>query len=72
MASIRTHTGQVHLCASCGQPSFDGEYGPEHFSEQWDGVHCPRFPLAGDRIVIAWAGMSLETLRQQYPDTYPR
>lgn len=72
MASIRTHEGQIFLCGSCGQPAFDGEQGAEHFLEQWDGVHCPWFPLAGSRIAIQWDAASLRDLRAQYPDTYPR
>ncbi|MFD6968354.1 hypothetical protein [Streptomyces sp. NPDC059949] len=70
--SIKTYTGPITLCRSCGQPSFtDNEVGHQHFKEQWDGVPCPWFPLAGERIVMDWDRMSLEQIRKEYPDTYP-
>lgn len=77
MASIRTHDGPVFLCTTCGQPCYeepDPEYGPQlqHFSEQWDGIHCDDFPLASGKIVIDWTRESLEDLKASYPDTYPR
>lgn len=70
--SIRDHTGPVYVCGTCGQPSFDGEYGDQHFNEQWDGVFCPWFPLAGKRLAVDWDEMSLDALRRLYPDTFPR
>ena len=71
MTSIREHTGTVYVCGSCGQPSFGGEYGPTHFDEQWDGVPCPWFPLAGKRLKVEWDDMALDHVRAKYPDTYP-
>ncbi|MFD9541219.1 hypothetical protein [Streptomyces sp. NPDC060022] len=70
--SIRNHTGPVYLCGTCGQPSFVGEHGDQHFDEQWDGVFCPWFPLAGKRLVVQWDGMSLDAVRAQYPDARAR
>lgn len=73
MASIRSYTGEIHLCRSCGQPSFvDDEVGHQHFKEQWDGIHCPYYPLAGEPVRMDWDSMSLEQVREEYPDTYPR
>lgn len=72
MTSIRAFTGPISICRSCGQPSFvDEEIGHQHFSEQWDGIFCPHFPLAGNRIAMDWDSMSLEQVRDEYPDTYP-
>jgi hypothetical protein len=72
MHSIKTYSGEITLCRSCGQPSFtDEEIGHQHFNEQWDGIFCPHFPLAGDRIHMQWDGMALEQVRDEYPDTYP-
>lgn len=75
MQSIRDYDGEVRVCAFCGQPCFFGltEVGAvwQHFREQWDGVHCPRFPLAGKVVEIEWDPSSLDDLRQRYPDTYP-
>ncbi|MFD6113583.1 hypothetical protein ACFWG0_26220 [Streptomyces yangpuensis] len=72
MESIKTYTGPVTICASCGQPSYtDNQVGHQHFKEQWDGVYCPRFPLAGERIDMDWHEMSLDQVRAEYPDTYP-
>lgn len=76
MASIRDYKGEVRVCASCGQPCYLGETecGPDwqHFLEQWDGVHCPYFPLAGEPLAMEWDSMSLDDVKDQYPDTYPR
>jgi len=72
MEKIRVYEGVISLCGSCGQPCYDGEAGLAHFAEQWDGVFCPRFPLAGERLEIRWDAHSLETLKEQYPDTFPR
>lgn len=76
MASIRDYDGKIYLCSNCGQPCYEGDvedYGThlQHFSEQWDGVHCPMFPLAGDPVAIEWDDLSLQTLKEQYPDTHP-
>jgi len=72
MASIRDYAGEIFLCGSCAQPAFAGENGDEHFKEQWDGVYCPWFPLAGERVVIKFDPMSLDGIKALYPDTYPR
>jgi hypothetical protein len=73
MESIRTYQGEMFLCAHCGQPAYQSdEVGNSHFSEQWDGVHCPRFPLSGPRVEIEWDQMSRQTLQQSYPNTYPK
>jgi hypothetical protein len=72
MTSIRDHAGPVFVCGSCGQPAFESEHRLEHFHEQWDGVFCPWFPPAGKRLVVEWDSITLDTLRAQYPDTYPR
>ncbi|MEU1673388.1 hypothetical protein ABZ752_15325 [Streptomyces roseifaciens] len=69
--SIRTFSDTIRICSECAQPAFVGEFGPEHFKEQWDGVYCPRFPMAGDLVAISWDAMSLSDLKEQYPDTYP-
>lgn len=72
MASIRTYSGEIYLCKTCGQPCFNNAgVGLEHFMEQWDGVFCPWFPLAGERLVVEWDISSLEDLKESYPDTYP-
>lgn len=76
MQSIREYAGPIHLCTDCGQPCYDEESeeydGPMHFSQQWDGIHCPRFPLASGRIRMKWDEESLNDLKATYPDTYPR
>lgn len=72
MVSIKNYTGDITICRSCGQPSFsDEEIGHQHFNEQWDGVFCPYFPLAGEKIRMDWDSMSLDQVRDEYPDTYP-
>jgi hypothetical protein len=71
VTSIRTYTGTIYLCKTCGQPCRQGPDGPEHFKEQWDGVFCPMFPLAGDRLEVEWDTSSLDDLKDSYPDTYP-
>ncbi len=71
MMSIRDYTGAVYVCGTCGQPSYEGELGPQHFTEQWDGVFCPWFPLAGESLKVAWDDASLCDLRDKYPDTFP-
>ena len=78
MESIRTWTGPVFLCSSCGQPCHesagDPEYGsrPQHFREQRDGVHCATFPLAAKRIEVDWLPASLDDLKARYPAPRPR
>ncbi|MEU5426875.1 hypothetical protein AB0H73_14900 [Streptomyces olivoreticuli] len=69
--SIRAFSDTIHICNECAQPAFKGEFGPEHFQEQWDGVHCPMFPLAGDLVTVSWDALSLGELKAKYPDTYP-
>lgn len=72
MTSIKDYAGPITLCRSCGQPSFsDEEIGHQHFNEQCDGVFCPHFPLAGEQVRMDWDSMSLEQVRDEYPDTYP-
>jgi hypothetical protein len=74
---IRDYEGEVRVCASCGQPCFLGEleatYGQgwQHFNEQWDGVFCPWFPLAGKTLKMEWDGMSLEQVKAGYPEDWP-
>ena len=73
MESIRTYQGVIFLCAHCGQPAYASENGwDSHFREQWDGVLCPRFPMAGPRLEIKWDPSSLQSLQQCYPNTYPK
>lgn len=74
--SIRTHAGPIDLCGSCGQPCYldeEIEYGPQwmHFTEQWDGVACQWFPLAGEPLDAKLDQMSVDDIHQRYPDTYP-
>lgn len=77
MESIRTYTGLIYLCTSCGQPCYEGtpdaEYSTllQHFKEQWDGIYCATFPLAFKKIEVDWLRMSLDDLKRRYPDTYP-
>lgn len=69
--SIRTFEGVIGLCSTCGQPSFAGDYGQEHFHEQWDGVFCPMFPLADAPLQVRWDKRALGSLKATSPDTYP-
>jgi hypothetical protein len=75
MASIRTFDGPIYLCAACGQPCHDsrveGYSVLAHFDEQWDGIHCPEFPLAAGRIEVDWDEDALQDLKEKYPDTHP-
>jgi hypothetical protein len=71
MTSIRNYSGKIYICGTCGQPAFVGEYGPQHFHEQWDGVYCPQHPMAGALLTVAWDDMSLDDVKRKYPDTYP-
>lgn len=72
MESIHDYTGEVRICASCGQPCFLGDleegYGQgwQHFREQWDGVFCPFFPLAGKPLVMEWHDMALKQVKAEY------
>ncbi|MGW1390545.1 hypothetical protein ACWD6Q_02625 [Streptomyces nigra] len=64
----------VRVCTSCGQPAFTGSYaagGADHFVDQWDGVFCPWFPLAGDTVSIQWNPRSLADWKAAYVCTYP-
>jgi hypothetical protein len=73
MESIRTYEGDIRLCRSCGQPSYLGDAGRalvwRHFREQWDGVHCPRFPLADNPVAIEWDDIALMTVKATFRDT---
>jgi hypothetical protein len=76
MKSIRDYTGQIFLCGGCGQPCYEGPAEGydgvlQHFSEQWDGVHCNMFPLAEEPNTMEWDPITLATLQEQYPDTHP-
>ncbi|MGW3195190.1 hypothetical protein ACWDBD_11515 [Streptomyces sp. NPDC001118] len=74
MESIRDYTGEVRVCASCGQPCFLGDLEPgygqawQHFNEQWDGVYCPQFPLAGEPLEMKWHDMALKQVKAEYRD----
>lgn len=68
---FRDFTGQVFVCSTCGQPAFEGEYGPQHFTDQWDGVFCSWFPLAGDLVAVNWHPRSLAEWKAGYPCSYP-
>ena len=73
MHSIRDYQGEIFLCGGCGQPAYKepGEM-DSHFKEQWDGVFCSWFPAASKLVKIEWDAESLDDVRDQYPDTYPR
>lgn len=71
MESIRTHTGEIRICASCGQPccevagDADGfGAGWMHFIEQWDGIHCDNFPFAEEALPMQWSAFSLEQVKE--------
>jgi hypothetical protein len=73
---FRDHSGQVAVCAACGQPAYWAEEtdyyaGPMHFPDQWDGVHCPRYPLASRLIDVSWDPQSLADWKARYGCTYP-
>jgi len=68
---FRDSTRQAFVCASCGQPAYDGEYGPTHFMDQWDGVFCSWFPLAGALVTVNWHPRSLAEWKAGYPCSYP-
>lgn len=78
MESIRTYTGPIFLCTSCGQPCYEDTSDPElglllqHFHEQWDGIYCEMFPLAAGKIEIKWGYSTLDDLKAKYPDANPR
>lgn len=77
MTTIRTYEGEIRICTGCGQPAFlaspeEAEEWWLHFAEQWDGIHCNRFPLAADVIPMNWDYKSLLDLKQRYPDLRPR
>ncbi|MFJ8798478.1 hypothetical protein [Streptomyces sp. NPDC102487] len=69
---IRKYAGPVFVGSCCGQPAKNGEYGPEHFTDQWDGILCPRFPLAENLIKVNWHSRSLAEWKAGYHCTYPR
>ncbi|MER5572391.1 hypothetical protein [Streptomyces massasporeus] len=69
---IQTFTGRVVACSHCGQPAYyNGEVGMAHFLNQWDGVFCPRFPLAGETLTIKWHPRSLADWKAGYSCTFP-
>ncbi|AMW10580.1 hypothetical protein A4E84_14345 [Streptomyces qaidamensis] len=68
---FRDFTGEVVVCGSCGQPACDGEYGWEHFTDQWDGVFCDWFPLAGRPVRVTWHPRSLAEWKAGYRCSYP-
>lgn len=77
MTSIRTYEGEIGICTSCGQPAFPADTGNDaeewwlHFVEQWDGVHCNRFPVAAKVVRVRWDFKSLLDLKRRYPDLRP-
>src|ERR1035441_444002 len=75
MYSIRTYKGPLFICASCGQScgNTTTEMGNAigHFDEQWDGIYCQWFPLAGKPIQIEWNNESRKGVQAKYPNTYP-
>ncbi|MCW8097078.1 hypothetical protein [Streptomyces tauricus] len=68
---FHTFIGQICVCTACGQPAYNGEAGNEHFTDQWDGIHCPWFPLAGTMAPLDWNPRSLAEWKAGYPCTYP-
>jgi hypothetical protein len=65
-------TGPVSVCTHCGQPAcYDREVGMRHFTNQWDGIFCPRFPLAGETLTFRWHPQSLACWKAGYVCTYP-
>ncbi|CAG7653876.1 hypothetical protein [Actinacidiphila bryophytorum] len=78
MESIRTYTGPVFLCSSCGQPCYESAQATEggallqHFREQRDGIHCATFPLATRKIEVDWQPTSLDDLKSRYQQARPR
>ncbi|MFI1535523.1 hypothetical protein [Streptomyces anandii] len=70
--AFQRFTGSVVICSHCAQPAYyDREVGPAHFANQWDGIHCPRFPLSGDTLTIKWHPRSLAEWQAGYLCTYP-
>lgn len=75
MTSIRTYEGEIRVCRTCAQPAYKGltEYGESwmHFQEQWDGIYCSYFPLAGPVVEVDLDGpqASRQQLQAGYPDT---
>lgn len=69
--------GTVYLCNNCGQPATNElEYGfPDglsmHWSQQWDGVYCNNYPIAGKLIEVDWEPSLLRQIEEQYPNTNP-
>ncbi|MFF8412839.1 hypothetical protein [Streptomyces omiyaensis] len=68
---FRDYTGPLYVCTDCGQPAFDGSYGHEHFTDQWDGVHCSQFPLTGTVVTAHWDPRSVKEWKARYPCSYP-
>ncbi|MFJ9711627.1 hypothetical protein [Streptomyces sp. NPDC101234] len=70
--AFQTFTGPVSVCTHCGQPAFyDREVGMRHFTNQWDGIFCPRFPLAGETLTFKWHPQSLADWKAGCVCTYP-
>ena len=75
MESIRTYDGEIRICLSCGQaahlegPGSQAEGLWSHFREQWDGVYCDRFPLAGETAAMRWHYLALQQVKDQYPES---
>ncbi|MER7901099.1 hypothetical protein ABTX62_34795 [Streptomyces sp. NPDC096046] len=69
---LQAFSGPVVVCAHCGQPAYyNREVGMAHFTNQWDGIFCPRFPLAGETLTIKWHPQSLADWKAGYVCTYP-
>ncbi|MGW0844217.1 hypothetical protein ACWD26_29580 [Streptomyces sp. NPDC002787] len=69
---VQTFTGRVVVCSHCGQPAYyNGDVGMAHFLNQWDGIFCPRFPLAGKTLSIKWHPRSLADWKGGYACTFP-
>lgn len=75
MESIRIYTGEIRICASCGQPCHlagpDSEAAGHwmHFIEQWDGIHCDMFPLSDEALPMQWSEWSLQQVKEEYDDS---
>ncbi|MGW5431932.1 hypothetical protein ACWET9_32745 [Streptomyces sp. NPDC004059] len=66
-APFQTFTGRVTVCRHCAQPAYyDPEVGMRHVTNQWDGIICPRFPLAGETHTIQWHPRSLADWKAGY------
>ncbi|MFE3124489.1 hypothetical protein ACFXHD_13835 [Streptomyces hydrogenans] len=68
---FRDYNGPVYVCIECAQPAFDGPYGHRHFTDQWDGVFCSWFPLAGPVVQPDLDPRSVEEWKARYFCSYP-